>query len=443
MVKDMTSGSPFRLILFFSLPILIGNVFQQFYSMADTVIVGRTIGMRALAAVGSTGAISFLILGFVTGITGGFAVITAQQFGAGDYDAMRRSVAVSTTLCAALTVVLTAVSVLAVRPLLYLMRTPSDIMDDAYLYIVVIFAGLGASMFYNMISSILRSVGDSRTPLYFLILASILNILLDFILIVTCSMGVAGAAVATVAAQIVSGLLCLVYMQRKFPILHLRREDWRFDRAYAWQHLRVGLPMALQFSITAIGMIVLQMALNGFGSEAVAAFTAASKVEQLVSQPMGSFGITMATFAAQNLGAGKYGRIREGVAKSAVISVSASVLCGGLVVLFGEPLVRLFVSGADTQIIALARQYMNTFSLFLPALALLFVYRNTLQGVGFSIIPMSAGFSELVARSAAAFFLPGLIGYAGVCLASPLAWVVAIIPLIVTYCVTVRKWEAS
>lgn len=271
--------------------------------MADTIVVGRSIGVDALAAVGSTGAISFLVLGFVIGLTGGFSVVVAQKFGAGDEQEVRRAVAMSVYLSVLLTIVLTAVSVLCTRPLLNFMQTPANIYDDAYAYIVVIFAGTGATIFYNLLSGVLRALGDSRTPLYFLILSSVINVALDLVFILVFGMGVAGAAYATVAAQVLSGLLCLLYMAKKFPILRFHKSDWAWNGRLVVHHLRLGLPMAFQFSVTAIGVMILQGAINGFGSSVVAGYTAASKVEQLTTQPMMTFGITMATYGGQNLGA--------------------------------------------------------------------------------------------------------------------------------------------
>ena len=327
MVKDLTTGSPARLIIGFSLPLLAGNLFQQFYSMADTIVVGRSIGVDALAAVGSTGAISFLVLGFVIGLTGGFSVVVAQKFGAGDEREVRRAVAMSVYLSVLLTIVLTAVSVLCTRPLLNFMQTPANIYDDAYAYIVVIFAGTGAIIFYNLLSGVLRALGDSRTPLYFLILSSVINVALDLVFILVFGMGVAGAAYATVAAQVLSGLLCLLYMAKKFPILRFHKSDWAWNGRLVVHHLRLGLPMAFQFSVTAIGVMILQGAINGFGSSVVAGYTAASKVEQLTTQPMMTFGITMATYGGQNLGAGRLDRIRQGTRRCVEISTVVNLAC--------------------------------------------------------------------------------------------------------------------
>lgn len=298
MRTDLTDGKPGKLILFFTIPLLIGNLFQQFYSMADTIIVGRTINVYALAAVGATGAISFLILGFVQGITSGFSVITAQRVGADDEEGIRRSVATSLILSVGATIVFTILSVFTARPLLELMRTPSDIIDDAYRYIIVIYYGIVAAVFFNLFSSILRALGDSKTPLLFLIVACAINIVLDFVCILTFHMGVAGAGWATIIAQAVSAVLCLFYSLKKFPVLRLKKEDFAFSWRFAWEHLRIGIPMAFQFSIIAIGVMIMQAALNDFGSQTVAAFTAASKIENIVTQPLNSLGVTASVFAA-------------------------------------------------------------------------------------------------------------------------------------------------
>lgn len=439
MVKDLTTGSPARLIIGFSLPLLAGNLFQQFYNMADTIVVGRSIGVDALAAVGSTGAISFLIMGFVIGLTGGFSVVVAQKFGMGDEQEVRRAVAMSAYLSVLLTIVLTAVSVLCTRPLLNFMQTPANIYEDAYAYIVVIFAGTGATIFYNLLSGVLRALGDSRTPLYFLILSSVINVALDLVFILVFGMGVAGAAYATVIAQVVSGLLCLLYMLRRYPILKLRRDDWRLRKSWCVQHLKLGLPMALQFSITAVGIMVLQKALNSFGSNTIAAYTAASKVEQLATQPLQTLGITMATYCGQNLGAGRIDRIRRGVVRSVQICVVCCLACGLLVVFGGRFFVGLFLEGDQPAVVEQAQQYLNTIAGFLIVLGLLFIFRNALQGMGSTLVPMLAGAAELVVRVLVAFLLPAVMGYAAICIAGPAAWVGATIPLIVCYLLLMRR----
>lgn len=439
MTNDMTNGKPAKLILLFTIPLLIGNIFQQFYSMADTIIVGRTIGVHALAAVGATGAISFLILGFVTGITSGFSVITAQRFGANDMQGVRRSVATSITLSTAVTVVLTAIAMLLTMPMLQMMNTPADIIQDSYNYIIVIFAGIFASVFYNLISSIIRALGDSRTPLLFLILASVLNILLDLVFILCFGMGVAGAAYATVIAQVVSGILCVIYSLKRFPLLHLHREDWRFDWSFAWAHLKIGLPMAFQFSITAIGVMVMQAALNSFGSVTVAGYTAASKIEQIVTAPFGSIGVAMATYGAQNFGAGKMHRIRSGTNAATLITVGFTALAVIVSLLLGTPLVHVFVSDGTPEVYSQAQVYLNIISGFYLVLGMLFIYRNVLQGIGKGLVPFLAGVIELIMRILIAFTLAAPLGYAGVCLANPAAWLGATIPLLIAYFVIMHK----
>lgn len=439
MTKDMTTGNPVKLILFFSIPLLIGNVFQQFYSMVDTIIVGRYVGVQALAAVGVTGSLSFLILGFTFGLTGGFSVIIAQRFGANDEDGLRKSVATSTILSIISTIIITLASMLSAKPVLSLMNTPDDIINDATIYIIIIYAGTCATVFYNMIAGILRSLGDSKTPLYFLILSSILNIILDLFFILNFNMGVRGAAYATVIAQGISGILCLIYALKKYPILRLKKEDWIWDKNFALKHLNVGIPMALQFSITATGVMVLQTALNAFGSTVIAVYTAASKVEQIVTQPGISFGTTMATYCGQNLGAGKYDRIKEGVKKGSIITIMVSIIAAVVLFVFGKSLSTLFISSDQIEALNYSKQYLNTVAAFLPILGMLFIYRNSLQGIGDAFIPMMAGVAELVARVIVAFTFPAFIGYIGICLASPFAWIGATIPMAIKYRILIKR----
>ena len=302
--KDLTTGNPGKIIFNFTLPIFIGNVFQQFYSMADTIIVGKFVGTKALAAVGSTGTIMFLINGFILGMTAGFTVLTAQKFGAGDMKAMRKTVGNAAILAIIMSLIMTVLGMMAMKPLLGIMKTPDDIFKDAYAYIMVICGGIAAQMLYNFLSSVLRALGNSKVPLYFLILAALLNIVLDMVFIIAFHMGAAGAAWATVISQGISGILCLVYIVKAVPILHLHKEDWRPSGHLLKIQLAVGIPMALQYSITAIGTMMVQTALNLLGSTQVAAFTAANKIEQIVTQAYVAMGTTMATYCAQNIGAG-------------------------------------------------------------------------------------------------------------------------------------------
>lgn len=441
MVKDMTKGTPWKLILAFFLPTLAGNLFQQFYSMVDTVIVGRFVSVEALAAVGATGFISFLVLGFATGLTNGFSVITAQRFGSGDEDGVRRSVAVCILLSVGFTVVLTALSIATTMPLMRLMNTPENIIEDAALYINIIYLGIGATMYYNMIAGILRALGDSRTPLYFLILSSLLNVGLDLLFILKFHMGVAGAAWATVISQLFSAVCCTVWCARKYPILHLKRENFRVEWLFVCSHLNVGVPMAFQFSVTAVGCLVLQSAINVFGSDVIASFTAAGKVESLVTQPLATMGTTMAVYCGQNLGAGRIDRIRKGLRDAICFSMAFSVLAAAVNFFGGAAITGLFMDEPTREILDYAQQYLNTISVFFPFLGVLFIYRNSLQSMGESFIPLMGGVGEFAARLAAALTLPQLIGYAGICLASPLAWIAAAVPLTVKYLVMLKKGQ--
>jgi putative MATE family efflux protein len=438
MTKNLTVGNPALLIVSFTIPLLIGNLFQQFYSMADTFIVGRTIGVSALAAVGCTGSLSFLFLGFVMGFTSGTSIITAQRFGAGDERGVRRSFAISIMLCIVMAVILTAVSVIFTRSILRLLRTPEEIFEGAYRYIIIIFWGTGVLILFNLLSNVMRAVGDSRTPLIFLVIACIINIILDYVFILVFHTGVEGAAYATVLAQILSGLMCVLVIVKKMPVLALTKEDWKLDMGDIKEHIRVALPMGFQMSIIAIGTVVLQFALNKLGTTAVAAFTAAQKIDMVATMPMQSFGVTMATFAAQNYGARKFDRIRIGVIQSCIISGSFSIFMGILFFLTGNRLAAIFI-GADPEAVRLAHIYLKINGASYIILAFLFVFRNTLQGLGDSLIPTVAGIMELVMRTLAAVLLPAFFAFAGLCFASPLAWVGACVPLTIALILTMKK----
>ena len=438
---DMTKGNPTKLILSFMIPIFIGNLFQQFYSMVDTAIVGQFVGVGALAAVGSTGGVLFLVQGFVNGLTHDFSVIVSQRYGANDQEGIKKATATAIYLSAIATVLLTVICTLGAKPILQLMNTPVDIIDDATLYVTIFFGGLVTIIVYNLLASLLRAFGDSKTPLYFLILASITNIILDLVLIINFKMGVAGAALATVASQGLSGFLCYVYILKKFDILKLKKEHFKYDKFLVRELMYISLPMALQYSITAVGVMILQVAVNGFGSTTVAAYTAASKVEQLVIQPGIALGMTMATYSAQNLGAHQIERIRLGVRKCTWITLIVNALSGVLVVLLGSYIVQLFIPAENIEALPLSQQYLNTVAIFFPILGLLFLYRFTLQGVGNTVVPMFAGVMELIMRTLVAFTLPGLLGYQGVCFASPFAWIGATVWLLWSYFRTMPRLE--
>ena len=422
-MRDLTKGSPAKLILMFTVPLLIGNVFQQFYNMIDMIIVGQTLGKNALAAVGATGSLTFLIIGFAQGLTAGLAIITAQRYGAKDYRGLKKSFAASVVISLVVTVILTVLSLLFIRPMLQLMQTPPEILDQAQTFISIILLGIFASVSFNLLSNVIRALGDSRTPLFFLIIAVIINVVLDLIFIIYFGMGVEGAAIATVIAQVSSSVLCLVYIKKKMPLLQLRKKDFKFEKEEFAVHLNAALPMAFQSSIIAVGAIVLQAALNSLGTDVVAAQAAAGRIDQFANQPMMSFGIAMATFTAQNYGAKEYGRILQGVRQTLLMSVGFSLLAGAIVIFFGHFFVQLFVSPSETRVFELAQTYFNINGSLYWILAVLFILRYTLQGLGQSKIPTIAGMMELLMRSFAAIVLTGMWGYPGAAAASPLAWI--------------------
>lgn len=431
--NDMTVGNPMKIIFGFTLPIFIGNVFQQFYNMADAVIVGKFVGNKALAAVGSTGTIMFLIYGFVVGMTAGFTVLTAQKFGAGDMKGMRKTVAGAGILSFVVGALLTILFMAFMKPLLILMNTPSDIFADAYSYIMIVSGGILAQMLYNLLSSILRALGNSKLPLVFLIISALLNIVLDLVFIVGFGMGARGAAVATVIAQGVSGILCLFYIIAKIPILHLKREDLDVGSTIYKNQLRIGVPMALQYSITAIGTMMVQSSLNILGSTLVAAYTAAGKIEQVVTQAYVAMGTTMATYAAQNMGAGSVKRIREGFKACTVIGVVYSFVAAGFIMTVGKYMTYLFVSEDVDIIMNSVDIYLKCIGIFFIPLAVVNIYRNGIQGLGYGLLPMMAGVAELIGRGVVAVIAGAKRSYPGVCLAGPAAWVLAGGLLIVMY----------
>ena len=413
MVRSMTSGNPIRLILAFTVPLLIGNVFQQFYNIADIIIVGRTIGVNALAAVGAVAPVFMAVFGLTIGLSSGFSVITGQRFGAEDMDGVRRSVATSAMLALVITLMLTACVSLAMPLIMRLMNISDVLYDDAYHYMLIVVLGLVAMMSYNFLSCICRALGDSRTPLYFLIVASLLNIALALLFIVAFGWGVPGSAIALVIAQAVSAVLCLCFMRRRFPMLRLTRADWSFDWLFAWQHLRLGLPMAVQFLIISMGILVLQSVCN------------TTKIEQLALQPMISFGIAMAVYSAQNYGASQYGRIRQGVRQCALVSLVFCLAAAVAMYSYGRELISVFTTDHDEVLMEQALLYLKMSVPFYLFLGQIFVYRNALQGMGISSVPLISSILELGGRSVSALVLAAMWGYFGICCASPICWVLA------------------
>ncbi len=439
MELDMTKGKPFKLIMKFIVPLVIGNLFQQMYNMVDTIIVGQFVGVKALAAVGATGTIMFLILGFMQGLTTGFTVLVSQRFGAGDTEGMKKSVGAAMLLSVAFTVLMTLGSTAGMDGLLRLMQTPEDIFDMSRSYIIIICMGMGCTVLYNLMASILRAVGNSRIPLYFLILSAGANIVLDLVFIINFHMGVAGAAWATVISQGLSGILCVLYVWKRVEMLRLERRHFDPDVHLMKVQLSIALPMAFQFSITAVGTIMVQAALNMLGSLAVAAYTAASKVEQLVTQPFLAMGMTMATYAGQNRGVNAYDRIRQGARWALMISTVYAVTVFGVIMVTRHGLIGLFVSENLAQIEQYATVYLIMCGSCFTPLGMIFIYRNILQGCGFALIPTLGGMVELVSRAAVAIIAAHSGNFAGVCMANMSAWVSAGIFLWISYCILFRK----
>ena len=417
MVKDMTEGKPGRLILEFAIPLLLGNLFQQFYSLVDTAIVGKFLGVDQLAAVGSTGSINFLIIGFCMGICSGFAIPIAQRFGAKDESGMRRCVANSAWVSVIFAVVLTIVTVLLCRNILQWMRTPENIIDDAWMYIVIIFAGIPVTILYNLTSAIIRAMGDSKTPVYFLVMSALLNIVLDLFCILVLKMGVAGAALATVISQAISGICCLVYMIRKYEILRMQGTEGKADPELMLRLAGMGVPMGLQYSVTAIGSVILQSAVNTLGSTAVAAVTASGRISGFFVCP------------SDALGAKKPKRIREGLRMANIYGIVYALIAFGILAAAGKYMALLFVDGTDPELMNRIQQMLLINSGSYTFLILV----NTLA--------IFSGVSEMIARSIAGFVLVPMFGFLGACVANPLAWLFADLFLIPAYLYVMRRVE--
>ena len=437
--KELTIGNPLKLIVLFMFPIFIGNLFQQFYHFVDTLIVGRIIGIEALAAVGVTGPLIFFVISFIFAATQGFSVITAQHFGARNYDLVRKSFSSSIILSTILTVVITALSVPFTKQMLIFLQTPEDILDGANIYLFIMFAGIIATIFYNLSSNIVRALGDSKTPLYFLIVSTVLNLVMDILFVVKFQWGIAGVGCATIVAQAISTVLCVWYMLWKFPILHLKKEDWNIPFPFLYEHLRVGIPMGIQMSVLSLGILALQYVLNTFGSTAIAAFTTACRIEQIFLQLFVALGAAMAVYTAQNFGARKLSRIKEGVKNSIYIALiihAISIIC---LCFFSTPLVSLFITEKNQELINFANQYLYIVMIFFIFLGLLMIFRNVLQGMGSVIAPLSSGIAELIARVIGAFVLGSYFGYTGVCFATPMAWIAAAVVLYIGYKISLKK----
>ncbi|REJ04123.1 MATE family efflux transporter [Microbacterium bovistercoris] len=442
MSTTLTTGRPWRVILAFSVPLLIGNVVQQLYQFTDAVVVGRHLGVNSLAAVGATGSLIFLLMGFAWGMSSGFAIPTAQAFGAKDDDGVRRSVATGTLLTGAASILLTIAGPLIAEPLLVLMQTPPELLAEATVFTQVTLVTGSAIMFFNYLSAIIRAIGDSRTPLIFLVVSCVLNVGLVIVMVGTLGWGVAGAAWATAVAQAISVLACLEYARRRLPALHVRRADWRISKADAKEHLRLGLPMGFQASIIAIGLLIVQVALNTIGPDAVAAYTVFARIGSLASALLASLGLATSMYVAQNLGARRPDRIRRGVTQAIWMSIGASVFLGAVLIAFGEPVVRVFVGDGSAEVVEMAHLMLVVNGLTYSILGVLFVLRGALQGLGQALIPTVTGVLELVMRVVAAIVLGSLWSFLGVALSDPLAWLGAVVILVPAYISAHRRLKA-
>ena len=445
MIKDLTEGNPLKLIVLFCIPLLIGNIFQQLYNIADLVIVGRTLGVEAFAAVGATAPLFFLIMFVIVGLTNGFAVVTGQRYGAKDYEGVRKSTAVSLILSGIITLICTILFSLFMHPILKWMNIPQNIYQDAYCYIEIIVTGLITTTLYNLLSSIIRALGDSKTPLYFLIVASILNIILALIAIKIFNLGVGGSAIAVILSQGFSVILCIYFIKLKFPILHLKKSDWNIIKTKefikdAKEHLRIGIPMGIQFSIIGIGIIIIQSVCNTFGSNVIAAITAALRIEQIATLPMTSFGVALAAYVAQNYGARKFKRIRQGVLNTSIINIILSIIMAFLMRCSGCDIIEAFIGSATKEIIDIAHQYLLISTVFYFFLGQIFIFRNTLQGMGETMYPLFSCIAELVMRSFAAVYLAIHFGYIGIFYSGPIAWISAALILSLGYFLNLKNF---
>ena len=437
----MTVGNPVKLIIRFMIPMCLGNIFQQFYNIVDSIVAGQFLGVDALAAIGSTGSLMFFVTGWLNGLSSGFAILVSQWFGAKQYDKMRHYVAMSIYLAAAFAIVMTIGFEALNEPILRLMNSPDELIGSVKGYMGIIYAGLIVTAAYNSLAAFLRALGDSRSPLYFLIISAVINVFLDVFLIVKCGMGVEGCAYATVIAQGISAICCFVYIVKKFPILHLKKEDFKISITSFRYLLALGIPMGLQFSITAIGTIIVQGAVNIYGSTYMAGFSAAGKLQNIIGTVFAAFGATIATYVGQNRGAGRMDRVRTGMRYTQFMILGWSVITMFVVFFFGKYMTWLFIDKNQTDVINVSVTYFRTVFWAYPFLGSIFLYRNGLQGLGYGLVPMVGGIFELVARSTIVMFVAGKTSFSGVCLADPVAWISALIPLIPYYIHVIRKWK--
>lgn len=424
-VSDMTVGSPLRQITKFALPLILGYILQQMYLVIDAAIVGRWIGVGALAAVGASSSIMFLVMGFCNGACAGFAIPVAQSFGAKDYSKMRLYVANAVRISAVMATVVTLLSLMFCRRILQMVNTPADIFHDAYIFLMLQFAAIPLTFGFNLFSGQIRALGNSRQPFYFLIASAVVNVLLDVVLILGCGLGVAGAGIATWLSQALSVILCLWYIRKRMQLLIPKGDERRFDNKRTSILLNNGVPMGLQFSITGIGIIMLQSANNALGTTCVAAFTASMRIKYLFTCVFENIGVAMATYCGQNLGARRMDRVTNGVKDAIKLMLIYFVFTFALIYPFADWMMRLFVDSGEAEVVGRAAQFMRIANYFYPALGLLTILRYSIQGLGFSNLSMLSGVMEMIARCGVSLWLVPALAWTGVCLGDPVAWIMA------------------
>lgn len=441
-MKNMTEGNPLKLILLFMLPILLGNIFHQFYILSDLYILGHYLGIRALAIAGAMTPVFIMAIMTSLGFTNGLTIITAQRFGANDIKNVRKSFAIGVVLSSSFALLVCSFLIFKMDLILRLMNVPQDIFVDAGRFMTVLSYGVVAIVFYNFLAGILRSLGDSKTPLYYLIFSSVLNVAINITFIVKFHLDVTGVAFGTCIAQFVSAVLCLAYMLIKYPMLRIKKEDFSFDIIYVFEHLKIAIPMMVQFSIIGLGVITVQSVCNQFGTGTIAAFSAATRIEQLATLPLFSLGHALTTYVAQNYGARLLRRIRQGVLQCCILSSGASIILAILSFAWGKNLAALFLNNPSQEVLSQATIYIQITSLFYIFLAQIFIFRQSLQGMGRAVVPLISGIIELLMRWFAAFLLAGYIGYKGICYAGPIAWTAAAIFVIICYFVIIKRFHA-
>lgn len=434
MTKNMTQGNPMKVIFAFSLPMLLGGIFQQIYNITDALVLGNFVGSRALAAVGATGSATFFLLAVASGLTNAFSIVIAQYFGAGDEKKVRRTTAGTIYIMAAAGIILSLAGIFGARPLMELLQVPEDIRDQSVVYIRICVGGSAGQIVYNGAASILRAVGDSRTPLYFLIFSTVLNVGMDVLFVAILHMGVAGAATATILSQLTAAVLCVVYIYRRFAIFRLHKEDFRPELKIIGIIIKIGLSMSIQSILLSIGEMTVSAVVNRFGTDVVAAYTTGNRVHQISALVFLNLSQAFAVYAGQNLGAGKLDRIEEGFKKVALLILGLSVVAGIFIFCFGEQFVRVFISSSDTHVdnvVKVAGGMLRIISFFYPFQGLIWLYNNTMRGMGEVMIPLISGIIELAVKVGLSIILAGLFGYVGIWYAGPIGWVLGMLPALI------------